>query len=589
MNKGDLRKVERYLHRDLEYLMREGKILVDLKKDVEKIKGLLEQAKESKRARLLLAYYTRDAGKEERLSERIERRINAWIERLERLLSDRFIWEGKKDDKDKINQLKEHIDICKNNLARLLAWNGELHTAIQGEDWETAETKIDEAMGSRTSPGVRSLMVILEHMEKVEETNRKLIELDDPFKMLRALKGNPHLAEVTEFMDRLDPLILEGDYSLDEILKLIEKICEIDSLRSHDFVFNLKLPYLWWSLLLKMLYILFEVNKNPKRISKELDQEQFDLSNSGKKAGIIRFSLLNLNSGIYDIEIIQIIKKILQQKETIYEIRLDGNSYLSLDRSGFLEYNGQVVLAFFIYLIKSKNLPELTRKFLIYCFLNIDEVLMYYDFKKFKRVVITEKRDLFVNGLVEMDLFKNLVVSEIGGNLYTQSWTRFGKYDLLEANPTHCGINQCGAPAKGLQPPHQSVRPGERIELSTWKEFYPLPADFSLSARVMSLGSGMTYGGHPDLYCAMELLACFASMTKNGGYSIHYFEHMTEITNPLLLNFLGFELVEYVGQIIVLKKLNNNKVTKKQFERWFYANLEPNKRNRGDYVFKNKQ
>jgi len=36
MNKGDLRKVERYLHRDLEYLMREGKILVDLKKDVEK-------------------------------------------------------------------------------------------------------------------------------------------------------------------------------------------------------------------------------------------------------------------------------------------------------------------------------------------------------------------------------------------------------------------------------------------------------------------------------------------------------------------------------------------------------------------------
>ncbi len=595
MNKGDLRKVERYLHRDLEYLMREGKILVDLKEDVEKIKGLLEKAKESKRATLLLAYYTRDARKEEKLSERIERRLNSWIERLEGLLSKTYLI-ASNDDKEQLKKLRSHIDICKNNLARILAWNGELHTAIQGEDWNEAETKISEAMGNRTSPGIRSLIVILEHMEEVEKKNRILIELDDPFKMFKALKGNPHLFEVTEFLDRLDTLILEGDYDLEEILKMIERWEGLRKLHNID----VECTYILKGIIAKFAYLLFGVNKKVIRTSKDMwDDNQFDLSNTGNKEKLIQFFdyLMISRFPPWMSRTDQYITPILNQKETIREIAAETgfecDNYLNLERKAgsrntfYYDYNGQVVLAFLIYLVKSKNLPKIITKFLIFCFVNIDKVLvnLYGGNKR----VFTEVRDTFFDGLIEVGLFKDLVVSEIGGYLYNSIWYEFKRFDYLKKNPSLCGISQTGPEATDGRH-HTSVNQGERVELSTWEENYPLPADFSLSGRVISYGSGMSYDGHPGTYCAMELLACFANMTKKGGYSIHFVEMGSQIINPLFLDFIGFELVERIKEdLIVLKKLNNKKVSKEQFERWFNANMERYGDSKDSYVLKGEQ
>jgi hypothetical protein len=70
--------------------------------------------------------------------------------------------------------------------------------------------------------------------------------------------------------------------------------------------------------------------------------------------------------------------------------------------------------------------------------------------------------------------------------------------------------------------------------------------DFTISNRVLDPGSGVEaiaegHGGSSITVGAMELLAIYANITKNGGYSIH--GGMTVDVADAFLDYLGFDIV----------------------------------------------
>jgi hypothetical protein len=176
--------------------------------------------------------------------------------------------------------------------------------------------------------------------------------------------------------------------------------------------------------------------------------------------------------------------------------------------------------------------------------------------------------------LAESMLFSNSVGYEIGGQHYINIFFSdkhfnhfkipghpFGKYlNTTPENRTH-------------------VVEEKRVTLDTYNKFFPAKANFTVSARVLSIGSGMdinykdgsgrTYSSD---YAALELLACFANMTKKGWYSIHMHELGASILeNERFLKFIGFKVVSVDkphGILIIYEKVSNKTITKKQFDEW---------------------
>jgi hypothetical protein len=168
--KGTIKKIEKYLHKELKYLMRETKVLQELKEDIERLESLLKLAKKQKDVAVLKEHYKKEAGQEEKLSERIERRLNIWLKRIIKLINNE---EELSPEKENLEKFKSQIEIIKNNLVRILAWQGELHDLIEnGEDWKGIKTKINEALGTFRSPGISSLIALLKQLESLEKRLR---------------------------------------------------------------------------------------------------------------------------------------------------------------------------------------------------------------------------------------------------------------------------------------------------------------------------------------------------------------------------------------------------------------------------------
>lgn len=165
-------KSEKYAHRDLKYSMREFKFLKELKKDVVEIERLLTKQPDYIEVKNLLEFYKSKARKLGAGAARVTRRLNRWVRRLDKAL----IAEELKlsvQDRRYIEKFKFDLDVCKNNLVRILAFRGELQKAIKQEEWKSVETKIDEAFGNKKSPGVRTLTILLEQIESLEEGLKK--------------------------------------------------------------------------------------------------------------------------------------------------------------------------------------------------------------------------------------------------------------------------------------------------------------------------------------------------------------------------------------------------------------------------------
>jgi len=161
--------LERTVQRTSKFLLLEFSDLDELLKDVQKQELLLQQVQDKKNIQALTKYYTKRIEKEERYAERIERRLNRWIKRLDKLL---LVVELNiaNDIKEQLETIRAHIDICNNTIITILAKGGELHKLIKQEQvsWKEVEAKIKEALGDNNHPGVRSLIIIIEELQQLE-------------------------------------------------------------------------------------------------------------------------------------------------------------------------------------------------------------------------------------------------------------------------------------------------------------------------------------------------------------------------------------------------------------------------------------
>lgn len=184
--------------------------------------------------------------------------------------------------------------------------------------------------------------------------------------------------------------------------------------------------------------------------------------------------------------------------------------------------------------------------------------------------------------ILETGLLTGITIAELGGGWYTTNFNSLAFYDA-EGKDIRARIRPgenwnsklWGEYIRHEPRGHQTVHGNERVTLDSYRQFFPKDVDFSLSSRVISLGSGMEYDRHSSTYCAFELLACFANITKKGGYSIQYADTVRDIVEYApLLQLIGFELVEtHGGNIYVYQKINNHKTSKREFDNWFNENL----------------
>jgi len=179
---GLIRKIEKYTDVDLKFSMREFKQLQLLREDILRLEEIMNHP--SRNQKELLKHYLDHAKSLERHSERIERRLNIWIKRLEKLISEE---EEELSDTDKsfFESWINKVNICNNNLIRIIARGGELQILLkqystkirrvqrtlprQTPGLELIKVKIEEAMGNNRSPGLRTLVALFKQLESLEE------------------------------------------------------------------------------------------------------------------------------------------------------------------------------------------------------------------------------------------------------------------------------------------------------------------------------------------------------------------------------------------------------------------------------------
>ena len=197
-----------------------------------------------------------------------------------------------------------------------------------------------------------------------------------------------------------------------------------------------------------------------------------------------------------------------------------------------------------------------------------------------KKNIITHNKILTI--ILKTSLLTGISVAELGGGWYTTNFYSLMKYDHEGKDvgawftyKKDWNTKLWGEYIRHEPQGHQTVHDHERVTLESYKKFFPKKVDFSLSSRVISLGSGMEYGNHSSKYCAFELFACFANITKKDGYSIQYADTVGRCMEYApFLDLVGLKLVEiHGGNIFVYQKINNDRISKKEFDRWYNKNI----------------
>ncbi|MCK4588815.1 MAG: hypothetical protein KAT77_00095 [Nanoarchaeota archaeon] len=165
----------------------------------------------------------------------------------------------------------------------------------------------------------------------------------------------------------------------------------------------------------------------------------------------------------------------------------------------------------------------------------------------------------------QLGLFRDRLVYEVGGDDFQfVAYPKYRKHPYL----SYVNLEEGG---------HTHVPERYRLTLESWNKLFPKQAHITMSTRVISYGSGMKYGRHSEAYCAMELLTCFANLTRKGYYSIHWIEVGEYMENPKFLKFIGLSILDkYTLRkakglgLYIYQKVNNKTTSKKEFEEWFY-------------------
>ena len=167
-----IKRIEKYLDKDLKFSMREFQQLQLLREDVLKLEEIVMHP--GKGQLTISEHYKAHAREIEKYSERIERRLNVWLKGLESLViaesrnESRIITE---QDEQYFSSWIDKINICKNNLIRILSKGGELHKLINEEppDWREVKSKINEALGDNKNPGIRTLVALFQQLGQIHK------------------------------------------------------------------------------------------------------------------------------------------------------------------------------------------------------------------------------------------------------------------------------------------------------------------------------------------------------------------------------------------------------------------------------------
>ncbi|MCH8004251.1 MAG: hypothetical protein IH934_06515 [Nanoarchaeota archaeon] len=167
-----IEKIEKYLGKPLKFSLREFKQLQLLRKDVLKLEEIMGHPSED--SVVFKEHYKKHAQALEKYSERIERRLDVWIKRLEQLITAEEL-NLTAADRQYLESWKNNINICRYTLVRILSRGGQLHKLINKKkpNWKKVEAKITEALGDNMHPGIRTLVVLFEQLEQTEENFKK--------------------------------------------------------------------------------------------------------------------------------------------------------------------------------------------------------------------------------------------------------------------------------------------------------------------------------------------------------------------------------------------------------------------------------
>jgi len=191
-----IKKISKYTHREQKYLLREVSVLKELKEDIENLIELLKQPP-SKKFNLILADYRSKVKRGELYAARFELRLNVWVRRIEILIEEEKRSLSPEESRA-LDELKSHLIISQNKLIRILGRGGELGKIVeenikelkekipQGrlkdlvkeENWKKVLDKIKEALGDGNTPGLRSLIVLFDKLEKYENEIKQEKEIE---------------------------------------------------------------------------------------------------------------------------------------------------------------------------------------------------------------------------------------------------------------------------------------------------------------------------------------------------------------------------------------------------------------------------
>lgn len=138
-------------------------------------------------------------------------------------------------------------------------------------------------------------------------------------------------------------------------------------------------------------------------------------------------------------------------------------------------------------------------------------------------------------------------VAEIGGNVTGTVMEALGAHTAF----TDAGYRGSKVPFTLWQKASDFLSSrDDLVALDHYTHKFSRTYDFTISNRVLDPGSGAEAisegeGGSPITAGAMELLAIYANITKNGGYSIH--GGLTVDISNAFLDYLGFDIVQKIG------------------------------------------
>ena len=138
-------------------------------------------------------------------------------------------------------------------------------------------------------------------------------------------------------------------------------------------------------------------------------------------------------------------------------------------------------------------------------------------------------------------------VAEIGGNVTCTVMEALGAHTTF----TDAGYRGSKVPFTLWQKASDFLSSrDDLVTLDHYTHKFSRTYDFTISNRVLDPGSGAEAvaegeGGSPVTAGAMELLAIYANITKNGGYSIH--GGLTVDIANAFLDYLGFDIVHKIG------------------------------------------